>query len=170
MHESDDELPLGWRKLRVISGMLASIMIPIVIILIANVVNTTIKGNELSLSYVEMAADILSEKPAPGTENLRKWAIDVINNYSDVQLSQKTQDELEAKELPVRSTQKVIQKSPIDVSVNLVFDGNGEVTTVIPVPGQQDINASINTFRRLNCDIPMIYFRPDYLDAKDFKK
>jgi hypothetical protein len=58
-------------------------------------VNTAIKGDELSLKYVELAVRILQDPPTPESENLRSWAIEVINSYSDVKLPEAAISELQ---------------------------------------------------------------------------
>ncbi len=98
---SDDEgLSIGWKKAKVVFTIIGAILIPLLIAFIANLVNSSIKERELSLSYVKLAVEILQQEPKSETQNLRKWAIDVVNNYSTVKLSNEAIKELEKQELP----------------------------------------------------------------------
>ena len=49
---------------------------------------------EIQARYVELAIGILSQEPTKQTENIRRWAIQVINFYSDVKIGNETKDEL----------------------------------------------------------------------------
>jgi hypothetical protein len=83
-----------WEKLRVSATVISAVLIPVVVAIIGYYVNTAIKGDELSLKYVELAVSVLQDTPRDETENLRNWAIDIINNYSDVRLSEDAKLEL----------------------------------------------------------------------------
>lgn len=96
-----DELPPKWKKAQVLSTMLAAVLVPLVIGLIGHLINQSIKSNELSLNYIRLAVGILKEEPKPRTENLRAWAIDVVNNYSEVKLSTDARRELQESPLPL---------------------------------------------------------------------
>ena len=89
-----------WEKLRVSATVISAVLIPVVVAIIGYYVNTAIKGDELSLKYVELAVRVLQDAPRDETENLRNWAIDVINNYSDVRLSEDAKLELRRGPIP----------------------------------------------------------------------
>ncbi|MDZ7691653.1 MAG: N-acetylmuramoyl-L-alanine amidase [Balneolaceae bacterium] len=88
-------------KAEVLSTMLAAVLVPLVIGVIGHLINQSIKSNELSLNYIRLAVGILKEEPKPSTKNLRIWAIDVVNNYSDVKLSTDARRELQESPLPL---------------------------------------------------------------------
>jgi GH24 family phage-related lysozyme (muramidase) len=99
--EHSDELPISWKKIQILTGLIGAILVPTVVGIIGNTINQSIKNNEIGLSYVQLAVSILKEEPNPNTENLRKWAIAVVNNYSDVDLSEEAQQELQKERIGV---------------------------------------------------------------------
>ena len=88
-------LPPLWQKMRVVSTMLASILIPLVIALVSQSFAATLKQNEIGVRYIEMAVGILRAPPEPATNHVRTWAIDVINYHSEVPLSEEVLIELQ---------------------------------------------------------------------------
>ncbi|MEB3231175.1 MAG: hypothetical protein VKJ64_09205 [Leptolyngbyaceae bacterium] len=96
---SDDKpsnLPASWQKVQILSNLIASILIPTVIAIVGNVVNTSLKDQELKLSYIQLATAILNEKPTSENQNLRQWAVDIVNYYSVVALPEAAQRELKS--------------------------------------------------------------------------
>ena len=54
---------------------------------------------ELAARYIELSVKILSSEPEETSKNegedpLRRWAVDLINEYSDVKMSEAAQDRL----------------------------------------------------------------------------
>jgi GH24 family phage-related lysozyme (muramidase) len=101
---SADEIPVLWKKLEVLSKVLASVLIPVAIAFVGNATKSSIESRNVGLKYIELAVSILKEKPTPETENLRKWAIGTVNSYSTVPLTDAAQKELEKKQLTPGST------------------------------------------------------------------
>lgn len=101
---SKSELPLLWKKIQVMSSLLASLLIPIVIGILGQTVNKSIQDNQLGLQYVDLALEILKEEPTIETSNLRKWAIQTVDYYAEVKLSDKVQNELQEIQLGTQST------------------------------------------------------------------
>jgi hypothetical protein len=93
---SDDNIPIKWKKFQILATAIAALLIPLVIAIVGHSVNSSIKQNELSLQYVQLAIGVLNQKPTTETKNLRLWAIDVVNNYSSVKLSRETVGELQS--------------------------------------------------------------------------
>ena len=93
------KLSPAWEKAKILSVLIASIVIPIVIAFIGNAYTKSIKNNEINIRYVELAINILNEPPETEGEfenlALRSWAIEIINNYSEIPLSQGAILELE---------------------------------------------------------------------------
>lgn len=71
-------------------------------------VQREINDNMLANKYIELATNILKEKPSKENRDLRKWAVEVINYYSKVKLSQTTQENL-------------IEISPISFANDYIF-------------------------------------------------
>ena len=78
---------------------ISAVCVPIVIGIYGNFINNSIKDKELkqqsdqhkadlSQKYVEIAVGILNNRPLPETKPLRTWAIDTINKYSEIKLTE----------------------------------------------------------------------------------
>ncbi len=67
-----------------LSPFIASVLIPLAIALIGNWISLSIKDKENGIKMIEIASAILESNPEPEKENMRKWAISVINKHSSV--------------------------------------------------------------------------------------
>ena len=89
-----------WDKLK-IGGFVA---IPIVVLIIGSFANSSLKKKDIEVRMIELAVGILKEDPKakdnPETPPMRKWAIDIINEYSKVKLSDEVRKELEENPFP----------------------------------------------------------------------
>jgi hypothetical protein len=83
-----------WDKLTPISAAIAAVVIPLVVAYVGNSYTAAMKERELQGKFVELAINILKEKPSPETTNLRKWAIKVIDNYSGMPFNEATREDL----------------------------------------------------------------------------
>lgn len=54
------------------------------------------KNQESAQKYIELGIKILSEKPLSDDDPIRKWAIEIVNRYSDVKLSDAAQNALKS--------------------------------------------------------------------------
>lgn len=86
--------PNSYEKIRVFGNLAATILIPLVIALVANWYTSAIKERELSAKYITLAIGILREEPKKGSEEIRKWAIDIVNMYSKVKISKTLKEKL----------------------------------------------------------------------------
>lgn len=91
----------NWDKFEIIIKAitaLATVCVPILIAIYGNEINTSIKNRELqqqkeqyksqlSQKYIEIAVSILNSNPLPKTKPLRVWAIDTLNKYSAIKLT-----------------------------------------------------------------------------------
>ncbi len=96
---ADQSLPPSWEKLKIVSTLLATVLIPIVIAAMTQWYTSALKDNEIGVKYVEIALGILRTPPDPQTKNLRTWAIAVVNQHSRVPLSGEAQMELTEKDV-----------------------------------------------------------------------
>ena len=92
-------IPPYWEKLRVLSSLFATILIPLVVLLAGHRYTAALKQSEIGIKYVELAISILTAAPEQQTAGLRRWAIDVINHHADVPLSSQAARELETQDL-----------------------------------------------------------------------
>jgi hypothetical protein len=83
-----------WSKITAISALIASVLIPVVVVVVSNLFTSAMKDSENRVRYIELAIGILKSPPSADTDNLRTWAVDVINKHSDVPMDSKTKDEL----------------------------------------------------------------------------
>ncbi len=90
MNEKKD----NWDKLKILAGLIASLLVPIVIAFVGNEYSSALKESENRLRYTELAIEILNEPPVPTNKNIRGWAIDVVNKYSGVPINSKTKQEM----------------------------------------------------------------------------
>lgn len=83
-----------WDKLLVFSGFIASVFVPIVVIVVANTYTTATKDSETRFRYIELAIGILRSEPISETQGLRSWAVAVVDRHSIVPLDPKVKQEL----------------------------------------------------------------------------
>jgi len=84
-----------WDRLKAISSLLASVLIPLVILIGGNSFSQAIKEKEMKLRYVELAVQILQQEPSEDNKEVRNWAIKLINSHSEIPMSEETTKELE---------------------------------------------------------------------------
>lgn len=88
----------NWDKFEIITKFVAAVSIPTILGIYGNNINSSIKDKELNQQasqykaalaqkYVEIATNVLNTNPSLETKPLRLWAIDIINKYSDIKLT-----------------------------------------------------------------------------------
>jgi hypothetical protein len=88
-----------WDKLKIS----AFVAIPVLVAFFGSLTNTAIKDKDVGARMVEIAVGILKEDPKKEnkeTPSLRQWAIDIIKEYSEVELSAEVEKELRKTSLP----------------------------------------------------------------------
>lgn len=83
-----------WDKSSVLAALLASVLVPIVIALVGHAYTSALKEAENRVKYTELAISILKEKPAKDNNDVRAWAVDVINKYSGVPMDANVRKQL----------------------------------------------------------------------------
>ena len=101
-YENVSEHATMLEKAKALSTIIASLVIPLAVALSGNWYSTAIKEREVQVRYVELAINILSQEPSEKNQRVRKWAIDIINHYSDVRIEAKTEQELLRERLSLR--------------------------------------------------------------------
>lgn len=107
------ELSPQWEKLKVLSGVIAALAIPVVLSIIANSFSSLQKDMELGVRYVEMATQILQSEPKAETKALRSWAISVIDYHSPVPLTKEAISELEFQRLKTQIQKQVANQQAL---------------------------------------------------------
>jgi len=69
--------------------------------------------NLLSKEFIKIALNILKEKPSKNNQDVRSWAVEIINNYSKIKLDQKMKDTL-------------IKDIPLNMQENFIYNLTGE--------------------------------------------
>ena len=82
--------------------ILATIAVPIVIVIIGNQVQQSIAEREVGKNYVQMAIEILKVPPSKETVELRQWAVATVDKLSPIPLSRKVQEQLESGKVELR--------------------------------------------------------------------
>jgi len=83
-----------------LSAALAAVVVPIAIALVGHWYTESLEARQREERFVQLAVEILREDPSKHTENLRSWAVDVIDEYSGVPM-------------PKEARREVIEQSPI---------------------------------------------------------
>lgn len=108
-----------WDKTEIIIKIIGAILIPLLLFIYGNRINTTIQEKELSVKYIEIATGILSQEPKNTPVSLRNWAVEIIKHYSkDVSLTKNAVNELKNNPLPTT-------KFLTDESGNVITDADG---------------------------------------------
>jgi len=70
------------------------IAIPIIVIWIGSSINKSISEKEIRQEYIKIAVDILRDKPSEETTEIRFWAIEILNEYSEIKLNEESIEQL----------------------------------------------------------------------------
>ena len=87
-----------------------NMLLPIVLIYLGHVYKEVEAKQGIHEKYVEMAIDILKEPADPNKTELRKWAIQVLNEYSEIHIHEEVREHLFNNELP-KSQKQPSEKS-----------------------------------------------------------
>ncbi len=136
--------------MKLLTTIIASVAIPIVLLIVGKGIEGSVKSKELETKYVEISVGILTEPPSPETVNLRKWAIDNINRYAEIKLSEEAQEELNTESLPsvnigTASSARnfTVPSSPRNIEYVVVTDTeNATLEGAIAALSRSNVNAS----------------------------
>ena len=79
--------------------MLAQLAIPVVIVVIGAQINHSVATMDVRLKYVELAVSMLTKEEADVDQELRAWAVDVLQAYAPIPLSPETAQRLRVGEI-----------------------------------------------------------------------
>lgn len=96
----------GWDKLKILSGAIAAVLVPVAVVWVGHIYTKAVKEREQQGKFVELAVGILQQEPTGEQTNLRDWAVDVLDEYSGVPMPEVTRLELRATPLPAAFTQE----------------------------------------------------------------
>jgi len=83
------------------SVALAALLVPVVVAVVGSSFSSAVTNREIDIRFVELAVDILQEEPDEESRGLRDWAIDVIDEYSGIQMSDEARESLQEDALPL---------------------------------------------------------------------
>ncbi|MDP8201991.1 MAG: hypothetical protein P9M11_07605 [Candidatus Tenebribacter burtonii] len=90
-----------WDKLKIFISIISSILIPILIAVYGSSINATLQKNEIavrnveiSVKYIDIATDILSDKPTEDNIVLRYWAIEILKEYSPIVITPEIEQQM----------------------------------------------------------------------------
>lgn len=101
-------------KFKNVSIAISSIVIPIFVMLVGNQYTNSISEREVHGKFVELGVRILEEEPSDHTQNLRNWAIQILNKHSGIPIDEATRKELldSTLALPDPGVSSIIELSP----------------------------------------------------------
>jgi hypothetical protein len=108
MQNGAEKSQIAWEKAKVVSAIIASVFIPLALALSGNWYSKSLKEKEVQARYIELAIGILMKEPTRENEQIRKWAVDTINHYSDVPIQRDAMEELLHQELRTNERAKQI--------------------------------------------------------------
>jgi len=124
--------PNNWEKAKIISNIIATILIPFIGYLMVNLFSNAIKEKEIQVRYVELAINILAHQgPDKQSEHMRGWATKIINYYSDVKMVDEAIEEFQQEKLRGFSSVKSVAKGNLSVSHLSIFK-SGKYRVEIP--------------------------------------
>lgn len=104
-------------KVQSIAAILSSVAIPIVIALVGWWVQSTVSTESIKKDYVQMAVGILKDTEKQKDEEMRKWAVAVLDKYSPIPFSQSLRDKLEKGAIfvnaPFPDPPEILMKPPL---------------------------------------------------------
>jgi hypothetical protein len=89
----------------VIASIFATVLIPSVLFIVGSRINDALKKQDLQVSYLNIAVDVLQAPPTPESTALRDWAVDMLSSYSPKPLSESALMELRSRPLPTSYVQ-----------------------------------------------------------------
>ncbi len=84
---------------------LASLLIPLAMIYLGHLYKESETEEGLHRRYVEIAVNILQQDPSKESLEMRKWAIQILNKYSEVPIEAKAQECMLNQSLPISTSQ-----------------------------------------------------------------
>ena len=81
-----------WDKASSLSGLIASVLIPVALAFVGHWSTEAMKNKEISAKYTELAIDVLKKPSTTQDRPLRAWATDILNVHSGVQLTSETRE------------------------------------------------------------------------------
>ena len=121
-----------WEKARTVATLVASVIIPLVVVAVTQMYTRADAQRQREARYVELAIEILRENPRDETQAIRNWAIEVMGAYSPVKLPATALEELKVE--PIR--------------IQAALDGNLKSSTEL----MEEVEKTLKEWERLRED------------------
>ncbi|ASO31075.1 hypothetical protein CG015_18115 [Vibrio anguillarum] len=93
---SEDKKKRDWIDVtETISKLIATIIIPVVIFFVGQSYTEAQVESQVRSEYIKMGVGLLAKEPNENNSEVRKWAIKLINHYSEVKFTPEAEKELE---------------------------------------------------------------------------
>jgi hypothetical protein len=92
-----------WEKMRTVTTLLASLVIPLVVVAITQLYTRAEGQRQREARYVELAIEILRDNPREETQAIRNWAIEIVGAYSPITLPVPALEELKLEPIRIRA-------------------------------------------------------------------
>ena len=89
------------KKAQAISSIISAVAIPLAIAVVGWWVQSSMKSEEIKIDYVQMAVGILKDQERKKDDDLRKWAVSVLDKNSPVPFSGALRERLESGEAQI---------------------------------------------------------------------
>jgi hypothetical protein len=96
VNNSPDPTPVGkdvWDKVQSLATIVSLLLVPVVLAVLGNMFVASNAAKASRVQMVGLAVGVLSTKPS-NDEDLREWAVKVIDKYSEIPLSAKAAEQL----------------------------------------------------------------------------
>jgi hypothetical protein len=93
---SDEKKKDCWDKAQIITNCFAVVVLGF----IGGCIDSTLKRRDSNVKMIEVAVGVLRSKPDETSGELRNWAMDVINQYSEVKITERLREVLKTNRLP----------------------------------------------------------------------
>jgi len=117
-------------KFESVSKIFSILFIPIIVLWLGNAYTSSENEKSRRSEYIKIAVGILQEKPEEEKKDIRKWAINIINQYSDVKLEDSAKKQLTNEQLSKTIDTSNFwlnnSKSIIRVNYEFLWDGDAK--------------------------------------------
>lgn len=120
-----------------VSKIVATLALPVVLLVIGNWYSASQKDKDLGQNYVELAIGILSEQPSEDNAKLREWAVQVVNRYAEIKI-----DDALAKTLITREALPSVVSAPLPSGFRAV-EGERTISRIIVSDTQAESIAGV---------------------------
>lgn len=95
-----------WDKFQIMAEAAGAIGIPLIVVLVGLIINSSLKNQESGTKLIEVAIEILKSQPKNNQDkSIRSWAIDVVDRYSDIKIGSRMREALQGEPIYTSNTE-----------------------------------------------------------------